>query len=113
MKKTFDEIVNTITDELGISVSDFGHEDFDRKEVEEKLGPLNTVYEEGGGEGGGEHVEKVWEFKDHGVLIRLTGSYYSYDGTNWDDDFEEVFSRRVIATVYETASQRGTKVDEA
>lgn len=60
---------------------------------------METVYTEGGGEGGGEHVEIVFRIKDK--LFAVYGSYYSYDGTHWDDiwDFTEV--KEVPAVAYE------------
>lgn len=40
------------------------------------------IQKEGGGEGGGEHVETVFKFKDKIYKVVLT--YFSYDGYQWD-----------------------------
>lgn len=65
------------------------------------LGPIETVEEVGGGEGGGEEVVRVFHFKDHDVFIEITGSYYSYDGINWEEGvFTQVYPKQVMVTQY-------------
>jgi len=53
---------------------------------------------EGGGEGGGEHVEIVFGVEDQ--LFRKTGFYSSYDGTSWDGSLEEVEPYEKMVTFY-------------
>lgn len=64
---------------------------------------IKVVYAEGGGEGGGEHVERV--FSVNGTegpvsYLRVTGYYQSYNGTDWNDDWELVEPRKVVVTQY-------------
>lgn len=111
-KKTFAEIIAKL-EELEIESYHLGHEDYDENALTEALGEAEEVHSVGGPEGGGEYAERVILFKDHGVYIRITGYYASEDGTEWDGDFEEVFPRKVINTVYESTEERGDKKDEA
>lgn len=69
--------------------------------VKELFGEYELVLEEGGGEGEGEHVEHVWHFKDHDVYIQALGNYQSYNGTEWDGDFNEVRPKEVMVIQYE------------
>lgn len=71
----------------------------------EGLGEVEMVYEKGGGEGGGQHVEKVFYFKAFDVYVKITGSYYSYDGTTWDSDFYEVIPHEVVSIEYTEINQ--------
>lgn len=62
--------------------------------------PVTVVEDNGGSEGGGEAVHMVYKVCDR--LFRLDGSYYSYDGTHWDDDsFREVKAVERVVTYYE------------
>ena len=64
---------------------------------------IELVNEEGGGEGGGEYVERVYALKDGDsvlAFVRQTGSYYSNDGIYWDDDLGQVFPHEVTITEY-------------
>ena len=57
----------------------------------------------GGGEGGGETVDWVFEFTENGTSIgflQFTGFYGSYTGTEWDETITEVFSRKVEVIQY-------------
>lgn len=65
------------------------------------FGRCKLVGEEGGYEGGGEYVERVVYFEDHNVYIRLTGTYYSYHGTDWNDDYTQVVPKEKTIIVYE------------
>jgi hypothetical protein len=61
------------------------------------------VYREGGGEGGGEYVERVYEVKKDGQtinFIRTTGFYDSYDGIDWSQLYDEVKPVQVTVTRY-------------
>lgn len=62
--------------------------------------PVEVVEDNGGTEGGGEAVHMVYKVCDR--LFRLDGSYYSYDGTTWDDDsFREVKAVTKAVVFYE------------
>lgn len=67
---------------------------------------LTVAYEEGGHEGGGEYVERVigihhGKKEDCVAFVRVTGYYYSYDGTTYDDDsLMQVYPRQVTVTQY-------------
>lgn len=67
-------------------------------------GSATLVYREGGNEGEGEYVARVWHFTKHDVYLRATASYYSYVGIEHWSDFEEVFPKTVQRTIYETRS---------
>lgn len=66
----------------------------------EYLGEAELVNDEGGGEGGGEYTEKVIYFKSFDTYVKIKGSYYSYDGTTWDDEFYEVIPQEVVSIEY-------------
>lgn len=51
-----------------------------------EFGEVEVVFEYGG-EGAGEHWEKVWHFKDQGIYIKLVGTYHFYNGTYFDGGF--------------------------
>lgn len=63
-----------------------------------------VVHSQGGGEGEGEYVERVFAVKDEKdeVLhyLKITGYYSSYNGTDWDDKWEEVEPYEVTVTKY-------------
>lgn len=62
--------------------------------------PITVVQNNGGREGGGEAVHMIYKVCDR--LFRLDGSYYSYDGTTWDDDsFREVQAVTKAVVFYE------------
>ncbi len=61
---------------------------------------VKVVENNGGTEGGGEQAHYVFEVGDR--LFRIDGSYYSYDGTHWDEDtFREVKPVTRSVTFYE------------
>ena len=61
---------------------------------------LKLVHREGGGEGGGEYVERVFQFEDSDLFVKITGYYYSYEGTTYDG-IEQVAPQQKTITVYE------------
>ena len=64
---------------------------------------INLVYQEGGGEGEGEYVERVYEIKhggQHVCFLRDQGHYESYNGTEMNGEFKEVFPQQVTVTRY-------------
>lgn len=60
------------------------------------------VHSNGGGEGEGEHVERVLEFKvgKQVTFLRTTGFYSSYNGTDWSEEWSVVYPRQVVITQY-------------
>jgi hypothetical protein len=62
------------------------------------------VHSEGGHEGGGEHVERIYEiYKDDqttGIFFELAGFYSSYEGIEWDDCVTRVYPHQVMVTQY-------------
>lgn len=65
------------------------------------LGTIAVVNSVGDKEGGGEYSEIVYNFVDYGVYLKITGFYSSYNGTDWNDDWTEVFPQEKMTTVYE------------
>lgn len=63
---------------------------------------LELVHATGGGEGEGEHVERVVKVTkdDQSFFVEFTGSYSSYCGTEYDDVFIFVEPREVLVTQY-------------
>lgn len=65
---------------------------------------LEVVESEGGHEGEGEYVCRVYAVvnaKGESVLyVRQTGFYESYNGTEWDDTLVQVYPREVMVTQY-------------
>lgn len=67
---------------------------------------IECVDSTGGYEGEGDYVERIikitgpvmGEPKD--IYVRVTGSYSSYEGTEWDSDVEYVYPREVMVTQY-------------
>ncbi len=72
---------------------------------------IELVNSEGGTEGGGEYVERVFKITEFNitepaqepVYLRRTGFYSSYNGIEYDGEFEIVIPREVIVTEYYTA----------
>lgn len=66
-----------------------------------------------GGEGEGEEWYSVKHFPDHDVYIKVDGYYASYDGTNfdneWDGDVSEVRPEQVMVTFYKTVKSKIVK----
>lgn len=59
----------------------------------------------GGREGSGEHTHSIMSMINAATgelmgYIRMTGTYNSYDGTEWDDAFVEVEPREVMVTKF-------------
>lgn len=68
---------------------------------DEKYPEYTLVSEDGGGEGGAEHVSHVYQIGDR--FIEVTGTYTSWDGTNWEyGAVGEVFPREVTTIQYFT-----------
>lgn len=63
---------------------------------------MELVYQEGGGEGEGDYVERVIEVAADGdsAFVACTGFYDSYNGTEWANDWHLVEPRQVTMTKY-------------
>ena len=72
------------------------HNDF-----ENTIGKVKEISSVGDKEGGGEYSEKVFYFEKHNVYLKVTGFYSSYNGTDWNNDWTEVFPKEKLITVYE------------
>ena len=100
MKKNYEEILKILKEKIN-TVSEFVYEDYGKTNL--KLGVIEVVYKEGG-EGEGEHWERVFHFIDQDIYIKVTGLYTSYNGTSFDegwDSCEEVRPFEKIVTFYE------------
>ena len=81
------EIVGTLA-QMGISPQTFswGMTAELKERFAEDLGQYEIVDESDNGSD--RHM--VILFKDHGVFLKITGFYSSYDGTEWNSDYKEV-----------------------
>lgn len=94
---TAQEILNVISQNM--TESEFAFDDCDYEQL--GLGNVKEV-DQHGGEGEGDSWWSVKHFIDHGVYIRIDGSYASYDGTSFDDGYgREVRPQEKVITVYE------------
>jgi len=72
----------------------------DTDSLKDEFGEVEIVEEIGDTEGGGEKSVKVLHFKDHDVYVKFSGYYTSYDGTTWNDEFKQVYPRKVEVVQY-------------
>ena len=80
--------------------------DGDLEEISEKMEtPIKHVYQEGGHEGGGDYVCGVIHFTEYDIYLKIEGYYCSHNGTEFDDDWFQVFPKQKMITVYETAKE--------
>ena len=65
---------------------------------------VRIVDEQGGNEGGGEHVMRIYEVTTNDsaeiYYFKKTGFYESYNGTEWDSDVVEVFPKEIMVVKY-------------
>ena len=68
----------------------------------ELVGAWSEIAQQGG-EGEGENWYSVKYFPDHDVYLKVSGHYYSYDGTHFDgwESVKEVKPQEKTITVYE------------
>lgn len=80
------------------SMSMYDHLNVDESK-EEEMG-YKLISQDGGGEGGGEYCESV--FQIGGIFYKTQYSYYSYNGFEYDYiSLKKVQPKRVEVTVYE------------
>lgn len=92
---TFEQITQIIKENGG--VDGFATGDFDRSLLPE----YKTVYSKGDCEGGGDYSEYVYHFIEADVYLQVTGHYSSYEGTDWNEKYTQVFPKEKQITVYE------------
>lgn len=70
---------------------------------------------ETGCEGGGEYIYFVLAFEKDGntQYFRTTGTYSSWDGTEWHKNWEEVYPCQKTITVYEATKPTEEKTDNS
>lgn len=76
---------------------------FDEISYPAAIGEVEEIYQKGG-EDEGSHWEVVFHFKTHNVYIKAEGSYSSYDGTEFYNEWEsvsQVFPGEKTIIVYE------------
>lgn len=97
--KTYNEIIEVLKNAEGRDFSDCAYGDFP-----EELGEVDEVFSQGG-EGQGENWKRTYHFKDHNVFIEFSGFYSSYNGTDfdqeWEGDVKEVKPIQRTVTFYE------------
>ncbi len=106
----FIALVNLINYEAGIKKSRIGKfiEELGSEycdvfcDLFDKIGDCNIVRSTGGGEGGGEYVERIIHFKNYNCYVRITGFYTSYNGTDWHSDFIQVEPYERVITDYKS-----------
>lgn len=73
-----------------------------QEKFNEEFGEVKEVSEASrGGEDAGSQYVRVYHFVNDDVYVKITGYYASYDGTTFDDEFQEVTPKEKTITVYE------------
>lgn len=67
--------------------------------------PIKHVYQKGGNEGGGDYACGVIHFTEYDIYLKIEGYYCSHNGTEFDDDWFQVFPRDITVTIYESADE--------
>ena len=103
----YQEIKEKLT-EIGIKTGDkivtefcYGGDNIDEETLVTMFGDVEVIDKQGDCEGGGDYAMKVFLFKAHNVYIKVEGFYSSYNGTEWDEEYKEVFPQQKTITVYE------------
>ena len=103
MKKTAQEIIDHL-DKIDDIKGELAY-DFNGKEVSKiKLGKIKLVHEEGGNEGEGEDMSKVFYFEEHDVYLRMDGFYSSFGGSEWYELYH-VEPKEVMVIQYESVKK--------
>lgn len=94
------EILNEAAEERDEFKNSFGYYD-EFNSVELGLGESESVHHDR--EGGSYDTDvQVIHFKDHDVYVSLSGYYSSQEGSTWDGEFQVVYPKQKVITVYET-----------
>jgi hypothetical protein len=94
-----------VSEQLDLDSYDLAELDFEHQDgvtIDGQTAFFRMAHSEGGGEGQGEHVERVIGVKvgSDEVFLRTTGFYESYSGTDWSGDWELVEPREVMVVKY-------------
>lgn len=102
--ETADDREDVIGDWMSEALSEALYSDGDKLGVPGLSLYVQVVHSQGGGEGEGEYVERVFAVKDEKDealhYLKITGYYSSYNGTDWDDKWEEVEPYEVTVIKY-------------
>lgn len=93
---------------FGATLEDLTYKYSSRKDYSVDGISIKRVVSDGGGEGEGEHVYRVYAIvKDNADIgyFSTAGYYASEYGTSWDDEFHIVYPRQVIVTQYFTTKE--------
>lgn len=97
-------------DEAGLpSKTSYGIEDIDEVTIDGVTFKFELVHSEGGGEGEGEYVERVYRVSSPNlveVFLRDQGFYESYNGTEMNGDFRVVYPHTVTVIRYAEAGKQ-------
>lgn len=80
----YQEIIAVLKDK--VSIEDFAYEDYSHAEL--GLGEIKEI-EQYGGEDMGSTWYSIKHFIDHDVYIKVSGYYSSYNGTDFDDYYDD------------------------
>ena len=103
----FQEIINKL-EELQITSRDMGNVHWFRRSISlmeiliETFGKIEIVDSDATHENEDSMCYQVYHFKEHGVYIKWSGFYSSYDGVDWDYEYPlEVVPKLITKTIYE------------
>lgn len=96
------EIIEALKSKYELVIN-FIDEFYTDKPIESPAGKVKLVASEGGYDEGS-NVVRVYHFTDHDIYLKLTGSYTSYEGYEFYDEwnsFTEVKPKKVEVIIYE------------
>lgn len=99
--KNYNEILEIVKEKCEDGVQQFAYGDFDQEAL--GLGEIKEVAQHGGEDEGSDWYS-VKHFVDHNVYIKVSGWYSSYNGTDFDGDWEcceQVTPQEKTITVYQ------------
>lgn len=98
------EIIEFLTDELGLGVRELAYsynlEDDIEKQIKEKCGEFKYLREAKRDLFDTDSVETIIHFTEHDVYLALTGYYDSWNGSEMDEGPFEVKPEEVKVTTY-------------
>lgn len=97
---TFKEIKEKM---LEIGLMTFSEEDYDKEDYFPNI-EIDEVSSHGGYEGGGEHMDKVFEFEqgEESIFVYMDGYHDSYGGSEWhESSIVQVYPKEKLVIVYE------------